>query len=444
MTNSSTGDQRHKLLILDGSKKSVEIIDQARRMGIHTVVTDYNTPTESPAKLAADEYFDVSTSDVDAVAALIHRESITGVLPGFSDRWLPTYADICVATGLPAYATADQLRLFTDKTRYKELLGRHGIPVVPDYTVDEARAGEIPTSAFPVVVKPSDGSGSRGISICADDAELKAGVEAALEYSWTGDLVIERYLPGEEATAHWLIRGGVPHLTMLANRHMMTVPGTTSRLPFAYSSPSYLLPAYTESIAPRVREMLEDAGIRNGMMFMQGLIHEGVFRTYDIGYRVTPTQDYRILEELNGYNSLKMLIDYALTGCMGDDVDARALTQGMSGYGFNISTIIRPGTISSFAGLEDVRAISGVLSVATSIVEGGVLPPEAAGQLRQIAVRTIGTAANKADLAAKMARISSKIDVVDDTGESMVIPSPELSELEEKVLDVRQGRDGQE
>ena len=68
-----------KLLLLDGSRKSIEIVDEAHRLGVHVIVTDYNTPEQSPAKLAADQHFQVSTSDVDAVVGIrVERVRVAG------------------------------------------------------------------------------------------------------------------------------------------------------------------------------------------------------------------------------------------------------------------------------------------------------------------------------------------------------------------------------
>lgn len=109
---------------------SLELVEAARNVGIRPVVTDYSDTKDSPAKLAADEYFDVNSADVDAVVELIEREQIDGVMTGYSDKMLPYYARICERAGLPSYATEEQLRLFTDKAKYKRLCREFGVPTI--------------------------------------------------------------------------------------------------------------------------------------------------------------------------------------------------------------------------------------------------------------------------------------------------------------------------
>lgn len=423
MSNSSSlGELSGRtLLVLDGSKKSIEIIDHAKNLGLRVIITDYNTPDLSPAKRVADDHFDVSISDIDAVVRLIKEQNVSGVLPGFSDRWLPTYAKICRAAGLPSYATTEQLELLTDKKRYKELLEDFKIPTVQGFSLGEAKRGNIPSDSYPLIVKPADGSGSRGISICESVEDLSSSLTTALDYSWTNATVIERYLPGDEATVFWVFQDGEYHVSMLWNRHMHEFGGGLHRLPVAYTSPSALLPRYLEKVAPKVEEMLSSLNIANGIMFMQGLVRDGDFYTYDIGFRPTPTQEYRITEHYCGYNPLKMLINFAVTGSMGEPSLNDKINPAHPGYGFNISTLIRPGVIAAYEGVDSVAKAESTLSISTSMSVGSELPAEAMGQLRQVAVRTIGVAETVGELKSAMHAVQRSIDVYDSSGSSLIL-----------------------
>ena len=98
-----------RLLILGGARICGELIRHARAMGVVTAVTDWYPLEKSPAKQLADEAYYVSTSDIDAMAALIREKRFDGVTTGFTDSVLPYYAEMCERTGLPAYGTREQL-----------------------------------------------------------------------------------------------------------------------------------------------------------------------------------------------------------------------------------------------------------------------------------------------------------------------------------------------
>jgi phosphoribosylamine-glycine ligase len=421
MTKTADSLAGKRLLILDGTRLAVEIVEHAKALGVHTIVADYYPAEHSPAKLAADEHHLVSITDVQAVVELIKAERIDGVAGGFSDRMLPYYAKICELASMPCYGSEELFRLFTDKRAYKELCRNHGVPVIEGYSVDQARNNSIPREGFPLLIKPADGSGSRGISVCRTATDLPKALNRAEEASPSKNLVVERYVDGKEATVFWVFQDGEHYVSMIANRHLTHIQDGVLPLPVGYTTPAALTPKYMQEIAPRVRSMLRAAGVKNGMMFMQGLIDDGTFRVYDIGYRVTGSQEYRLLEHLRDYNPLSMLVTFALTGSMGEPLLSQKATPFFDRYGFNMSTLMFPGTIDRFEGIQETAALPGVISVVKARIEGEGLPHEALGELRQITVRTLGCAESVEELRRAIDTIGSQIRILDSSNQDLSI-----------------------
>ena len=144
-----------RLLILGGMRISCEIVRTARRMGVYTLVADYNTIENSPGKQIADEAVDLSVIDVDAVVNYVKNNNIDGVFVGFNDMLLPYYAEICEKAGLPCYGTKEQFDTLIAKDQYKALCRQFGVPTIPEYSIDDENI------KYPVLVKPVDSSGSR-------------------------------------------------------------------------------------------------------------------------------------------------------------------------------------------------------------------------------------------------------------------------------------------
>ena len=150
-----------KLLIIGGIPAMIEVVKRAQQFGITVYVTDYLE--DSPAKKYADKSFMVSATDVEAVAALCRQENIDGIYTGNVDLLLPYYAQICEKTGLPCYGTKEQFDIMLDKGKFKNTCRQYGVPVIEEYeTIDGI-------TQYPVLVKPVDSSGSRGISICHNE-----------------------------------------------------------------------------------------------------------------------------------------------------------------------------------------------------------------------------------------------------------------------------------
>ena len=210
-----------RLLILGGSRISCEIVRHAKNMGIVTGVTDWYELDRSPAKQMADEVYYVSTSDIDAMVSLIKEKNFDGVITGFTDSVLPYYAEMCEKAGIPAYGAKEQFEIFIDKQKYKKLMRDFNVPTIPEYEIDfedfNITTEEI---VYPVIVKPSESSGARGITVCYSKDELKGAVDLASRTSEDKKILVERYIDKSEVTIFWLFVDGQYYPTMIGNRHV--------------------------------------------------------------------------------------------------------------------------------------------------------------------------------------------------------------------------------
>ncbi|MBR0258273.1 MAG: ATP-grasp domain-containing protein, partial [Synergistaceae bacterium] len=208
-----------KLLLLGGINHSIEIINAAHEMGVKVYVTDYNENT--PAKSIADKAFTVSTTDVEAVVELCRAEKVDGVITGFIDSMLPYCAEICSCLGFPFWAQKEQLDICNSKDRFKSLCMEHGINVAKEYHLT-GQDGNIDVSSlhsvtYPIIIKPSDSSGSRGVFICRNPEELKAHYPESLKYSKNGRIIAEQYIEGQHVNMYYTLSGGNILLSAMAD-----------------------------------------------------------------------------------------------------------------------------------------------------------------------------------------------------------------------------------
>ena len=424
-----------KLLVLGGTRISCEIIEAAQRMGITVLVTDYNEPENSPGKQIVDQSFMVSATDVDGVVELIRQEKIDGVMVGYADILLPYYADICKKAGLPCYADHEQFELFTNKNKYKPLLRKYHIPTVEEYSVTpEGELKEPDMVRFPLLVKPADSSGARGITICKDRDQLPQAIETARAFSHTGEVLVERYIDDREVTVFWMFRDGKIHLAGIGNRHVKKNQDQVIPLPVGYTYPASVLPYFRSDQERVFKEMFRDTGIRNGWMFMQCKVENNVCIVYDIGFRLTGSLEYKHMKALCGVDPMECLIHFALTGSMGEDDIEEKLCPEHKGYAYNVSSLARPGKIAEISGIDEVRSFPGVLDVVLAHVPGEEIPKSTKGHLSQITVRTMGITQNRADLFPMMKKIENTIQIISDDGALLNLPGIEEQDIEDTVL----------
>ncbi len=413
-----------KLLIMGGMRISCEIVKKAQQMGIITLVADYNPIEKSPAKAIADQIYNVSITDVDAVVDVIKKEGVDGVFVGFNDMLLPYYADICRKAKLPCYGTKEQFQILTEKDRYKALCRKFGIPVIPEYDIHDNRID------YPVLVKPSDSSGSRGITICHNKKELETAVEKGQQASRNGRVIIERYMDGREVTVFWTFQDGNYYLSALGNRHVKHNQGEDIiPLPVGYTFPSVFLAKYRAEVEQNCKAMFRHLGIRDGMMFMQCKVENGTCYIYDLGYRLTGSLEYKILERVCGYNPLEMMICHALTGRMGDISISHKAVPEFPFPAFNVSCLSAPGTISEIRGIDIVKSFAEVEDAVIAHYPGETITEQMRGLLTQITVRVLGTTRNKQDLLPIMQKIEHTIQIMDSNGQDLRLPGIEQEDL---------------
>lgn len=428
-----------RLLILGGSRISCEIVRHARAMGITTGVVDWYPLEKSPAKQIADEAYYDSTADIDAITKLIREKKFDGVFTGFTDSVLPYYADICKSAGLPAYGTREQFEIFTDKEKYKELMRRYDVPTIPEYHIDPDNFDESTAGiSYPVIVKPADGSGSRGITVCENAEELKEAISFARGSDSSREIVVEQYIDNAEATVFWFFDDGKYYMILLGNRHVKHNQEGELPLPAGYTYPAAVQPLFLEKTAPRMEEMFRGVGIKNGMMFMQCKIIDGICHVYDIGYRLTGSLEYINLKKMCGYDPLDMLIRFALTGSTGvPDLAERADPYLGGRYSYNVSLLCKPGKIAKITGLEEIRSLPGVFDAVVAHPVGDTITQAMKGRLAQITVRILGGADTIGQMRDEMLEIQRIAHVISDTGEEMILPGLEESDLEGTICERR-------
>jgi len=428
--NKITSNLKNKrLLILGGMRISCEIVHKAQEMGIYTIVADYNKISLSPAKQIADEAVELNVIDVDAVVAYIKEHAIDGVFVGFNDMLLPYYAEICKKADLPCYGTKEQFENLIAKDKYKSLCRQFGVPTIPEYDISDTDI------KFPVLVKPVDSSGSRGITICHNRQELGDAIEKGKQVSKTGEVLIEHYMDGREVTVFWTFQDGNYYLSAHSNRHVKNLQGMDIiPLPVGYTFPSVFLPKYRAEVEENCKAMFKYLGLKDGMMFMQCKVEAGTCYVYDLGFRLTGSLEYKIIERVCGYNPLEMMICHALTGKMGEEGIADKAIPEFKTPAFNVSCLCAPGTIEEITGIEEVKAMEEVEDVIIAHVPGETITEDMKGLLTQITLRILGSVEKKEQLLPVMQKINNTIHIVGINGEELLLPGIENRDIEGFVL----------
>lgn len=180
--------------MLGGSLYQTYAIKEAKRLGYYVVTADY-LPT-NPGHRFADEYHNVSTTDKEAILQLASELKVDGIVAYASDPAAPTAAYVCEKLGLPT-SPYKSVEILSNKDLFRSFLLKHNFncPHAMGFTNYKDALKNISHFKMPVMVKPVDSSGSKGINKMSNTSDLRTYVEEALQYSRSKRFLIEEFIP---------------------------------------------------------------------------------------------------------------------------------------------------------------------------------------------------------------------------------------------------------
>lgn len=151
---------------------------------------------------------------------------------------------------------------------------------------------------------------------------------------------------------------------------------------------------------------------------------------YDIGYRLTGTQEYKNIAAICGYDPMQMMIYFALTGKMAEKSVAELVNPNLGMYSYNVSFLTKPGIIEEIKGIEGLKDIPGYVDAVVAHYPGEVITESMRGLLAQISLRVFGTADSKEELWERIQQVQNAVKIISTERENMVLPGYEYSDIE--------------
>lgn len=273
-----------KLLVIGAGFLQDFVIQKAKKMGYETLTVDAD-PNAVGFK-SADRYAVVNIVDEKACLEYARKENIDGVLTAATDYGVLTAAYVAREMNLPGL-NYEAAQLIKNKYRVRKcLFDSHIDDTEQAYEIDKDTdlkdlCGKL---SFPVMVKPCDGSGSRGASRVDSPEDFPKACSAAMDSSITHRAEVETFITGTEYGAESLVAGGEVHVLGIMRKWMTKPP--------YYAELGHAIPTdLPHEVEERARQCVENAikalGINFGSVNMDMLItKEGKIHIIDIGARM--------------------------------------------------------------------------------------------------------------------------------------------------------------
>ena len=353
------------VLVLGGGVYYVRAIEAVRAAGYHTVVVDRDAA--APGLAIADVGRAIDMVDAPAVLALAREQGVDGVT-ALNDFGVPTAAHVASELGLRGL-TPRTAELACDKGLMREQWARDGLANAAFRVVTsegEAR-GAVEAIGLPVVLKPADsGGGGRGVSVVREPDELAWAYDFAAPFARNGRIVVERFLEGTELTIESISHRGEVHVLAVSDK---IKPPLRTRVATSLTYPADLAPDVLEQVHALAAAAVRSLGIADGPSHVEMIVTADGPVLLELGARGGGGHVFSVIAE--AVRGIPMLAESARV-LAGDDPDLRVRHQRGCVY-----LLFSPerGVIRAIHGVDEARALPGVLELGITPAPGDVLGP---------------------------------------------------------------------
>lgn len=183
-----------KLMILGGARYALPVIEAAHKLGIYVITCDYLP--DNIAHRFSDEYCNVSIIDKEKTLEAARRLNIDGIMSFACDPGVVTAAYVAEQMCLPDVGPYESVCILQNKRKFREFLRKNGfnVPTAKGYnTIDDALK-DVKMFHWPVIVKPTDSAGSKGVTRVDNPDDLEKSIRYAISYSHSNEFIIEDFI----------------------------------------------------------------------------------------------------------------------------------------------------------------------------------------------------------------------------------------------------------
>lgn len=306
-------DIRGKRLLLLGSSVWKDLIKSfAEYYGVRLYFAGlYPAPLDD----IVEEYYRIDTTDPEVMIPFVKEHKFDGVYMGGSEFIVSHACTWINQLGLPCYCEKEQWDLLQDKSKFKDLCIKYGLPVVPKFTIDPNNiAQSVPAEAYPVITKPTDGSGSNGFSVCHNAEELEKGYKLAADVSPTGSVICEKFVNNKGMVVFFVFSKGEMYFVMSEDKYPVRYAKQGSYVAGMHTFPSRADEEFKTKYEGNLRKLFNGIGIKEGTIWIEVFHENSSFYFNEVGFRYGGSFSYYPLDYLQNINQFFSDLYYATSG----------------------------------------------------------------------------------------------------------------------------------
>ena len=401
-----------KIMILAGGNDQVALIEELRRYfhgDVELILLD--TSKDVKAYPYADRFIQVDTSNPKSELEAAHREKVDYILTACGDSPLLTMAYVSAQLGLPCYLTEEETRNLTNKIYMKRKMIENGIPTAKHIYVNSIDDDlDVSHLQFPLIVKPVDSNGSKGVKKVFEEKDLKRLLSEALRYSRTKNAIIEEFKEGTELSVDvYVERGEAKILSVTTSNKIKENKDSFTILQSEYPPKV----EYSEDRVRAICQQIADAyQLKDSPLLVQMIVGNGEYNVIEFSARMGGGSKYHLINVLSGIDIMKVYVEMV----MGERPHVEPRKQwnnALMNYVY-----CKPGIFAELRNFEELKQTGLIFSYFTYKMQGAVIEKSNTSSDRVAGFLVVGN--SEEEVKEKLRKANEQLCVLNPDGEDIM------------------------
>lgn len=295
-------------IVLGGTNPHIALIQNLKLRGYHTILLDFLE--NSPAKPFADEHIRESTLNKEKVCEIAVEQKASLVISACIDHANVTACYVAEKLGLPKPYSYETALKVTDKGLMKSIMLENDIPSSKHLILSSLSEFSGTQVNLPVVVKPSDSTGSKGVRRANTYEELVEYFNVALNISRSKEVIIEEYVDGIEVQVDCFVQNNKANIIMIRQKNQLRLTGNFSLQTLGSTIPAEISQDSYDQLEQIANKIAKSFKINNAPLFIQAIIDQNdQVKVIEFAPRVGGGLSYRLIKLYTGFDFLNGAID---------------------------------------------------------------------------------------------------------------------------------------
>lgn len=246
-----------KIMLLGGLRYLIPVIKEAHNLGYYVITCDYIP--DNIAHKYSDKYFNVNITDKEAVLKLAKEQNVDGIMSFAVDPGVTTAAFVCEKLNLPSCGPYESVKILQNKNLFRDFLSKNNfnVPKAKGYLEIEDALADASFFKWPVIVKPVDSAGSKGVSKVLHIDAFENSIKNAISNSPTKQFIVEEFIEqsGFPSDSDSLSINGELVFFTLSNQRFDS-NAANPYTPAGFSWPSAMAAKHQEELRSEVQRLL--------------------------------------------------------------------------------------------------------------------------------------------------------------------------------------------